>query len=500
MGIARTGTYERPRASFGSALRLLLLCGLTFLATVELAAASAAPPPVEADDAGVGGGSTFATLSDARTRSLKILQELFPSSLTPGSFEFFIHQYKASSGGPYLKRIGLDVFEVLDGDSARMLIYMGYTLCMMFAVFGVFHNARNGKAGIEQLATIVCKCLAGGVIVSKSAMAILYAILMTIQGTATSVISYESGKPTKSAFELMIDKLRNQVSNNGMNSVTIRSAKLEGINDAYMSSVGALTNAESVDDLQKIGARFNEFADWFNATKKAAIPMEKIDADTLKSPETMSEPLRTAIREALDRILAAPPHVTTDDSPFAIGNRLKLIDDAHVPGINQIASTPDKQSQLNARILVYRESIRNDTQLWVRDVLVKPAIAPNSTVEDATAAIGKLWDKVSAGVTAASNAASALNPFTAFKTWLMTYMRKGVAWAFGTVLELIFGLIVEINLMILVLMYPLWLWDKTAKAFTGAVNNVFVAVFYLPIFQFGVLLLDLVFAQLQTIF
>lgn len=498
MGIACTEIEGRLLAKLGPAFRMLVLCGMVFWGAIANGAAVPTPPPVEASDAGVGGGSVFASLTDARTRSQQILQELLPSSHQPGTFQFFIHQYKSSNGGPYLKRVGIEAFEILDSGAARVLIYMGYMLCMMFAVFGVFQNARNGKGGLEQLSTIVIKCLAGGVLVSKSAMALVYAMLMTIQSTATSVINYQSGQPTQSRIDQMIEKLRDQVGANGMNSVAVRAAKLDGINDAYMSTVGALTNAESVEDLQKIGIRFNEFVDWFNANGKASIPLGKIDAETLNASESSSEPLRTAIREALDRILSVPPHVLTEDNPFAIGNRLKLIDDAHIPSINQLASTPDKQPQLNARILAYRDAIRNESQLWVRDVLVKPAIAPNSSVEDAKAAISKLWDKVSAGFTAATNAASALNPFTAFKEWFMTYLRKGIAWAFGTFLELIFGLVVEINLMVLVLVYPLWLWDKTAKAFTGAVNNVVMAVFYLPVFQFGVLLLDLMIAQFKS--
>ena len=462
--------------SFRSFIAIAILCSVAIGGVV----------PVQAQDVeagAVGGGGAFAALADARRQSQKLMEEINPSKHPPGSFEYHMERYNTHFGGPYLySSFRIELFQIIDHSAIRSILYLAYVLVMAFAVMNALSRAKSGKGSFDELGVIIAKCLVGGILASKTMAAMIYAILMTIQSCATSVLD-PSSEDGISASVLGI------INTAGINMMAVENAKIDGIKDAYEQTATALVNSDNMANLRRVATRMNSLADTYNSKKPVSGPeVKKVSDAALAVTEAEFETLKAEMRESLNSLLMVGSNYALEHAG-SLGNVLKIVDRDRVPRIQQLATTPDNAAHLQTHLGLYRDAIRDRSLKWVREEVIEASAAG---IDPAGAAGFSAWWKATwdSGIRNVAQLADNNIMLTVVR-YLASMLRRFIAFAVGSVVEAVSAVSLEITLMILIFVYPFWMFDGTKQAFTGAFKSLIGLTFYLPMFQFGCLLLDL---------
>jgi hypothetical protein len=438
------------------------------------------------------GGNTMTALLAADqqdiTNELAASANIDPGLIASHPMGTYQQLYGATGGGPTLQWLGVNLSSLTNNGSFTFLYW---------TVILVFGGLASGKAMmtlrrsntdyIDQLAAFVLKLFAGVIIVANPSL--IYAAAMTLRDgfnqVANAMVSY-------------VPQAVANIQQTNLATMNLNYLKSKSIDEAIRERIGLTQSFENDTQRQAMGNMLNSLATAVNqAAGNDLVPIASSDemANATVHERIMADQFTKAFRAIATMQSPTSINVTLPDGSTAaiqtLGAALNDPNSAIGQAQNTVATTPNTQANQSA--------IQGATNTFGSKVmsLAKAGLdtALASVLPGAQAA---LW-LPTAGKKVLEAAAGAATDFVrkAMEA-IIGIINIGLAYIIARGSNIVLNLLIELNVMLLVVVMPLWLLPTTSAAFTGAIRSIFNATLVMPTFQIAMFITDAVFSKVMN--
>lgn len=450
-----------------------------------------------------------------------INRDLLKMNSSGGSFGEYLNSYKAHNSTPFLYIIGIPLGEILNSVYFKQLMGL---IWVVFVGIGFSMKLKPGSADPTALAMMVFKVIAGGIVLG--ALPLIYAAAMTVQGMANTVTTSFREVYSESAKAGGIASRIQAINTNSTTEVPdVRAARASGIRLGLIRREGIFTAFVDSDKvyldegvLDFLTCYYNAYgpavlAQTTSSSKRTFTPLPRVDeADINVIREQLLDTYHaTATISGLLPLSAAKPVSISLDwqfrnykrraqSTIVVDSLAARINDVTKKITDEIAKTPASAEGSEARkklLSQYESTTADATANWVDTEIIKHlnrAIEGESALWGVLRSTGTNLKRGALAVVEALKPAAISDKVVGWVTKATGFLRDIFMAPFVTVVVMGLRLILELALLGLVLVLPLWYLPGTARAFTGSIETIITTAVLLPFWQCLQFLMDLIFS------
>jgi len=178
------------------------------------------------------------------------------------------------------------------------------------------------------------------------------------------------------------------------------------------------------------------------------------------------------------------------------------------PITQQLNRTDNSATGLSARndlLAQYEQVVRETTGWWADKYMIDPFRSASYSPPQGGGVLSSIYglfqniQQKFLGVLYKASVGGAIDMLTGIMNSVILFPTHFIIPILGVTMTFLLRLLLEMSLLGVILSGPLWLFEPTKKAFTGAIGTMVSCSVILPFWMFFQLLLDLIFAALRTI-
>jgi hypothetical protein len=442
----------------------------------------------------LGGTSISASLADCQQQITQMLG--LGTNTNTDYISNFSSAYKLSGGGPILKQLGYNPFEIFTSGAFHLLYWGLITIILSIVCIIALSRILNSRSSasakhpLGQISTVYFRLLIGVLIIGNTPL--VYALLMTFNTVLSEGVRIISSS-----------KINGIIQSSNLGTLTFAQARIDSIRSATSRRVIALYPS----DITKL--EMLEIANFYNSTiqslkalpnpSRSVLSLQVIDTSSLLDIKEDSRVISFigrillqnfniliaslgSVDQNLKSIQIAYPSGHTSNLPL-LSSALSIDDSTATLAISGSYSGNSNLNFENAR-QIYAKAIFLDTLQYL-DSTILPIIRSSPTLSQRLS----LWfsEKVEQA------AASAINYMTAWRS-IIDWIARSIGIVFTRFVSFIITLgvsvLIEVELFVLVLTIPLWLIASTEEAFYGVLRSLISLSVFVPAYQFIMLFVD----------
>lgn len=484
--------------------------------------AAVAPQVIPPGNAALpGNNSITASLIEVQNQIDRSSQAAANPGGEPNTFDFYLEQYDHFHSPPYLFIIGLPLGQVLADPLCQATLWAALLLCLALAIAARFRPGVAGARDLDYFATLLLKLAALALLLA--APNLVYAAGMTIMNCGERFVRGLRSISARTP-DGVTSRLADVLSHAGTFDLELMATRNRAIRNGLADRQGIFS--KFTEDKLKVAAA-DYWACFFNqlaAAQQAAFangqnytPIPRAGQATTE--DILSRVVGLYIGLALDSAaIDARPLGTVSFSldwqygPYAarrrsltvdpLANRIQQTTREVYNALRQTASSPDGLTLRQALLQQYEKTIRAATANWVDVEYIDgfaQALSGIDPLVNVVRDIGSWTKRGSLGLSRSLRAPGLLSALNGFMTLGVDVLQFTLVPMLSFATCFCFRILLELNLLALLFLGPLWLLDPTARAFRNAVWTFGVCVVTLPCYQFFQLVLDLLFAALSNL-
>jgi hypothetical protein len=444
-----------------------------------------------------------------------------------GEFGYNLAVYKTFNSTPIFYILGLPLGAILQ-DNGHIQATMAAMLLLAIAI-SIGTHLQAGSSNLEYLSTLIGKVMILGVIQANPG--VLYATCMTVMDAGrvavTELRTLADNQPGGVAQRLI-----QVLSHSPLQDSQMTQARNRGIMAGLSDRQGVFTQytnkpGPDLGLLSFYASYLNAYAtaqaNQPNAHQYAALPAPT--ANTLD--ELRPDIIRRYISIAVDSSNVPASASGVGNSPTALTLSYSWTVDSNTAAytwqVNSLASaiatrtdpitqqlnrTDNSATGLSARndlLAQYEQVVRETTGWWADKYMIDPFRSASYSPPQGGGVLSSIYglfqniQQKFLGVLYKASVGGAIDMLTGIMNSVILFPTHFIIPILGVTMTFLLRLLLEMSLLGVILSGPLWLFEPTKKAFTGAIGTMVSCSVILPFWMFFQLLLDLIFAALRTI-
>lgn len=444
--------------------------------------------------ANLGGVTISASLADAQNQINQALG--YGTTFSTDTISQFASSYRSSGGGPILKLIGFNPFQIFTSGNFHLLYWSIITLFLSITCILALHRSISArttaaiKHPLGHITNVYFRLLVGVLVIANTP--IIYGFLMTINLTLSQGVQ-----------SIAADYTNGLIQSNNLGTLTFAETRAEAIRNACARRVVALYPSD-ITKLQmiEVGNFYNAVAQsinniYANQSSYTSIPVLDLNTSINQSNDAQTiNYIGRFVMQNFPILISAlgsiDPNINNLEIiyPSNTTNNLPLLSSALVAddlsANNAIISTNSSSSTEafeNSR-QNYSKAILNDTLQYL-DTSFLTIIRSSPTLTQ------KLTTWFSERV---EQAAIAANNFMSKWRILIDWAARDIGIILTRLVSFVFSIgvamLIEIELFVLTLAVPFWLLPSTEDAFYGILRSLSNLSIIVPVYQFIMLFVD----------
>lgn len=442
----------------------------------------------------IGGTSLSAGIADCQTQLNQSIGA--GSGFGSDSVAQFAAAYRATGGGPTLRILGFNPFQVIATGAfhnlywAVIVIFLGITsvVAMQRALIG--RQTLSGRHPLTIVSQVYFRLMTGVLIIANTPL--VYALLMTVN----SVLSQGVQSMAKQSMTILLQT-------GSMGTLNMAEARIEAIrNAAARRTIALYPSGASRDEMIQIGMWYNATAGAINAALSArnlpgALPLLEAVLGNPQTPDIeVTSSIGRAVLQNFGQVVADLGALPADSGPMPIAfpeggstplrplSEFLAQDDARAAEAVSLPNTPASNAAFESARQLYGKNVLAGTLAYLDQQLLPVIRASPSLGQEV-----KAWfsEKI-------EQAAAAATGFMAQWRALVDWVGRGIGVLLARMVAFFFtaaiGVMIEVELFLLVIAVPLWLLPATEDAFLGILRSLASLSLVVPAYQFIMLFVD----------